>query len=104
MNEEFINGQKRVLANGLEIKGEKEMSMFGVMNHLDVVVCEDADEAIAQGYIYRSPIAGVEIEKVVVVKNGTHGNNSTVDLLMRDEHGNQYVVMVTGALLKSIPC
>lgn len=80
------------------------MSIFGVMSHLGVVVCEDVDDAIAQGYIYRSPIVGVEIEKVVVVKNGTDEGNSTVDFLMRDEHGNQYVVMVTGTLLKSIPC
>ncbi len=79
--------------------------MFGVMNHLSVVVCEDSHEAEASGYFYRAPeVKAIEIEKVVVVKKGTEGGNTTVDLLLVDESGQKYVVMVTGALLKSIPC
>ena len=76
---------------------------FGVMNHLDIVVCKDADDAISKGYVYRAPIKGAEIEKVVVVQEGTEGGNSTVDLLIRDEEGNQFVIMLTGRLVKSIP-
>lgn len=74
------------------------------MNSLNVVICDSPDDAIAQGFVYRNPIRGVEIERVVVVKNGTEAGNSTVDLLLRDEFGNQSVVMITAALLKSIPC
>jgi len=78
--------------------------MFGVMNHLDVTVCKNAEEAAAKGFFYRDGIKPIEIEKVVVVQDGTKNNNSTVDLVMKDEHGNRFVVMVTGALIKSIPC
>jgi len=78
--------------------------MFGVMQHLDVVVCKDADEATQKGYVYRDGIKAVEIDKVVVVREGTQAGNSTVDLILKDEQGNKFVVMVTGNLLKSIPC
>lgn len=78
--------------------------MFGVMQHLDVVICKDADEAAQKGFVYRGDIKAVEIEKVVVVQQGTQAGNSTVDLVLKDEHGKQYVVMLTGNLLKSIPC
>lgn len=80
------------------------MSKFGVMQHLKVAICKDADDAIQKGYLYREPIKGIEITEVVVVQQGTEGQNSTVDLLLQDEHGNKFVVMLTGALLKSIPC
>jgi len=77
--------------------------MFGVMQHLEIVICKDADEATAKGYFYRPPVKAIEIEKAVVIRHGTETGNSTVDLLLKDEQGNQYVVMLTCALLKSIP-
>ncbi len=80
------------------------MSKFGVHQALNIVVCKDADDAINKGYLYRDGFSAVEIEKVVVVQNGTQGGNSTVDLILVDEKGNRYVTMLTGALLKSIPC
>ena len=80
------------------------MSQFGVMNHLEIHVCKDANEAVEKGHIYRGPIKPVEIDKVVVVQSGTVEGNSTVDLVLKDKEGNKYVVMVTGRLLKSIPC
>jgi len=80
------------------------MSTFGVMNHLDIVLCKNSDEAIEKGFMYRAPIKAVVIEKVVVVRAGTEEGNSTVDLLLKDQDGNQFVVMLTGNLLKSIPC
>ena len=80
------------------------MSQFGVMNHLEIHVCKDANEAVEKGHIYRGPIKAVEIDKVVVVQSGTVEGNSTVDLVLKDKEGNKYVVMVTGRLLKSIPC
>lgn len=79
--------------------------MFGVMNHLDIAICEDSTEAIVRGYEYSAPeYKAVEIEKVVVIRKGTEEGNPTVDLVLRDENGNKFVVMVTGRLLKSIPC
>lgn len=81
------------------------MSMpFGVMNHLSVAVFETGTEAAAGGYDYKGKgIKPVEIEKAVVVRKGTLEGNSTVDLLMVDQEGNQYVVMITGNLLKMLP-
>ena len=79
--------------------------MFGVMNHLDISVCQDAEEAQARGFIYRQPeFKAIEIERVVVVRNGTEEGNSTVDLVLVNELGEKFVVMLTGRLIKSIPC
>lgn len=77
---------------------------FGMMQHLNIHICEDADDAIQKGHIYREGTKAIEIDKVVVVRKGTEGGNSTVDLVLKDQEGNTFVVMVTGKLLKSIPC
>ncbi len=79
--------------------------MFGVMQHLKITIVEDVDEAIEKGYNY-TEVGGfkpIRIAEVVVVRKGTEGGNSTVDLILETETGELYVVMVTGALLKSIP-
>lgn len=78
--------------------------MFGVMQHLNVVICKDAEEATNRGYVYRNSIKAVEIDTAVVIREGTESGNSTVDLILKDQEGNLFVVMLTGALLKSIPC
>lgn len=81
--------------------------MFGVMHQLTVVICKDAEEAIEKGYVYNNDngdTKAVEIETVVVVHNGTQAGNATVDLVLKDADGKKYVVMLTGNLLKSIPC
>lgn len=78
-----------------------------VHNHLSVTVCQDAADAVAKGFDWAAapdickPIA---VEQVVVVRNGTQGGNSTVDFVLEDATGQKFVFMVTGALLKSIPC
>jgi hypothetical protein len=75
------------------------------MNHLDVTVCDSPSDASDKGYHYSLPeYSAIEIEKVVVVRNGTEAGNSTVDLVLKDKHGKKFVVMVTGNLIKSIPC
>lgn len=72
---------------------------------LKVVVCKDASDAIRRGYIYREPIhKSISIQEVVVVQNGTLEGNPTVDFILVDEKGQKYAVMITGALLKAIPC
>jgi hypothetical protein len=84
---------------------ERKMSRFGIMQQLDVVICKDAEDAVSQGFLYTPEnFTPVEIDKVVVVRNGTEAGHSTVDLVLKDEDGKQFVVMVTGNLLKSIPC
>jgi hypothetical protein len=79
--------------------------MFGVMQHLKITMCENADEAIEKGFDYKGKgIKAIEIAEVVVIKKGTQLGHPTVDLVMVDEYGTKYVVMLTGNLIKSIPC
>lgn len=75
-------------------------------NHLDVTICADADDAKAQGFDYAAAgtFKPIEVEKVVVVRNGTQAGNATVDFVLKDDSGQRFVFMVTGRLLKSIPC
>lgn len=76
-------------------------------NSLSVAICEDAADAIASGYDWKSvtpAVKPIEIKKVVVVRKGTKAGSPTVDILLEDETGQRFVCMVTGALLKSIPC
>lgn len=82
------------------------MNPFGVMNHLDIHVCQNSEEAVAKGHTYDRAMGftPAEIEKVVVIREGTVEKNPTVDLVLVDEKGNRFVVMITGRLLKSIPC
>lgn len=78
--------------------------------HLNVTICKDADDAIAQGFNYAARPASaprilpIEVKKVVVVRDGTEAGASSVDFLLEDDSGQQFVFMVTGNLLKSIPC
>ena len=78
--------------------------------HLNIVICEDAADAIAKGYDYVArndageSIKPIQIEKVVVVRKDTQAGNTTVDFILKDASGQQYVCMITGNLLKLIPC
>jgi hypothetical protein len=77
-----------------------------IHQHLSVTVCEDAKDATRQGFTYREPFyKSMAIKQVVVVQNGTESGKPAVDLILEDPAtGQKYVAMVTGALLKSIPC
>lgn len=77
-----------------------------VHTHLSVTVCQDGDDAIAKGFNYSADAAikPIEVKQVVVVRNGTTSGKSTVDFVLEDESGQKFVFMVTGALLKTIPC
>lgn len=79
---------------------------MGPQSTLNVVICKDAADAIAQGYSYAADpdFKPIEITKVVVVRNGTESGAATVDLVLVDESGQKFAVMLSGALLKSIPC
>lgn len=83
--------------------------MNPIQQSLKIIVCKDADDAIQQGHFYNYTDRGgdykpIQVNRVVVVQNGTTAGNSTVDFVLEDETGQKYVVMLTGALLKSIPC
>ena len=80
--------------------------MQGIHNRISVVVCEDVSDAVRAGYDYSKDetIKPIDIEKIVVVRRGTEGGNPTVDFILRAEDGSRYVFMLTGRLLKSIPC
>jgi hypothetical protein len=78
-----------------------------IHNQLAVTICNDATDAIAQGFNWATatpPVKPIEVKKVVVVRNGTQAGNATVDFVLEDQTGQRFVFMVTGALLKSIPC
>lgn len=80
---------------------------MGPQQHLRVVVCQDAGDAIARGFDYSTQgdkFKPIEIETAVVVLDGTEAGNPTIDLVLVDEKGQRFVVMLTGALIKSIPC
>ena len=80
---------------------------MGPQNNLAIVVCQDAADAIAKGYDYASKgreYKPIEISQAVVVRNGTESGKPTVDFVLTDETGQKYVVMLTGALVNSIPC
>lgn len=79
---------------------------MSVNTSLNVVVCQSPDDAINQGYDHtKNPLMkSINVDKVVVVTNGTTQGNSTVDFMLTDPStGQQFVFMVTSNLLKSLP-
>lgn len=82
--------------------------MNPVHTTLNITICTDVDDARSKGFDYIAAPVGlykpVEIEQVVVVCNGTQLGLPTVDFIVKDESGQRFVFMVTGRLLKSIPC
>lgn len=78
-----------------------------IHNHLSIAICEDAADAIARGFDWKAAtpaVKPIEVKQVVVVRNGTVTGNATVDFVLEDETGQRFVFMITGNLLKSIPC
>lgn len=78
-----------------------------IHTHLDIAICTDAADAVARGFDWNNaqpPVKPIEVKKVVVVRKGTQAGNATVDFVLEDETGQRFVFMVTGNLLKTIPC
>lgn len=76
-------------------------------SHLDITICDDAADAVAKGFDYNAikpPMLPIEVKKVVVVRNGTEAGHPTVDFVLEDATGQRFMFMITGRLLKSIPC
>jgi hypothetical protein len=78
-----------------------------IHNSLSITICKDAADAIEQGFNYAAQgdaFKPIEIKRVVVVQKGTESGLPTVDLILEDATGQKFVCMLTGRLLKSIPC
>lgn len=80
-----------------------------ITRHLSITICNDSDEATAQGFDWgarkaNEEVLPIEVKQVVVVRKGTKEGNPTVDFVLEDERGQRYVFMVTGRLLRQIPC
>lgn len=79
--------------------------MESIQYHLPIEICQNGDDAIQKGYVYRRPeYQPINITKVVVIRDGTTEGNPSVEFLLMDEKGQKYVVGLTGALIKMIPC
>jgi hypothetical protein len=76
---------------------------------LNILIFKDPAEATEHGFNYNarkpgaSQVKPIEVQQVVVVRNGTNGGKATVDFILKDEAGQEYVFMVTHRLLQSIP-
>jgi len=85
------------------------MTFKGIQQHLPILVMPSVESAKNQGYDYSDgtfqgkPITPVQIKQAILIKDGMVSGNSTVDLIMTDEAGNQMVVMLPTSLLKALP-
>lgn len=73
---------------------------------LQIELCENAIDAIARGFDWSSAtpkVHPIEVKKVIIVKDGTARGNPTADFLLEDSTGQQYVFMIMGNLLGSLP-
>lgn len=52
-----------------------------------------------QGPFYPSTTEGIALKKAVVTEQGTKLNLPIVDLVFKDEHGNEFVATTTGAII-----
>lgn len=80
--------------------------MNALHNDLNITICKDALDAAMRGFDYAAgedhkPIRVID---VVVVQKGTEAGRPTVDFVLQAEDGQKFVFMVTGRLLKAIPC
>lgn len=73
-------------------------------NHVRLIICENAQDAIDKGYVYREPdYKGAVLETIVVVRGGMESGKSSVDLVFKDESGQRHVALLPTTLLKMIP-
>lgn len=77
-----------------------------IHNHLTIRICEDAADAIARGYDWgtNQSVKPIEVKEVIVIRKGTETGKATVDFVLEDETGQRFVFLITGALLRTIPC
>ena len=71
---------------------------------LKVEIYDDAAAATKAGRVYREGYTALVFHTAVIVRQGTIEGGSTVDLILEDAEGKQYAAIITGKLLKTIPC
>ena len=68
-------------------------------NYLKVKIYNSVEEAPN----YTTPeFQEGSLDAVAVVKNGTEGGRSTVDLIFTDDKGQKYIAMISARLLKKV--
>lgn len=68
------------------------------INFINIQICDDPSEAPKYGEEY----GYLELEKAVIIGNGTVEGNPSVDLILIDKQGKRHVAMTTGRLLESL--
>ena len=86
-----------------EANAQKQLKATGISMSFGVSIFEDASAAVKAGYSYREPITPLNIKHAVIVRKGTESGGATVDLILEDANGNQFVTMTTANLLKMLP-
>lgn len=79
--------------------------MFSANGVLKVHRYKNANEAIEHGWDqngHYKDTKPLELSQAVIVQDGTVQHNPTVDLVLRDVDGNQYVAMVKASYIKSL--
>ena len=51
---------------------------------------------------YGDDVIPIRMDTAIIVRNGTQGGRSTVDLQCVDDKGKKYLIMVTGAILRNL--
>ena len=81
------------------------MPVNPLTRHVPIAICLDAEDAINKGFNWKAQdVKPIEVKQCVVVRNGTEQGNATVDFLLEDDSGQLFVFMITGNLLRAIPC
>lgn len=55
-----------------------------------------------QGPFYAEGTQQLKVEKCVVIEQGTEANLPFVDFVMKGEHGEQYLMVLTGRMVLSL--
>ena len=70
--------------------------------HLKVTVCKDVQDAVDKGYEYSSH-RGLHLKEFVIVHGGMASGLPSVDIILEDDDGNEYVTVTSAAILKAVP-
>lgn len=76
---------------------------FGISTIAEIQIYTTAQEAAQAGHIYRQPrYEAINLDRVVIIRRGTQNGLPTIDLVFKDQHGQEHVNMITGRLLAMI--
>jgi len=59
-------------------------------------------ESIEKAPNYGNDYTAIRMDRAIIVKNGTEGGRSSIDLQCTDAKGNKYLIMTTARLLKNL--